>query len=119
MKKIILLMALLSTTILADWNDQNDILENRIENTLNYKFRVLNSGNKTLRVNEYDVDVFDNYVNVKAEVSYNPNNFDFVRAFAPIKKEISKNLGNNPQINVVVEYDKVIGEDEIIFNGDI
>lgn len=121
MKKLLILLTILSSTmVFADGHKSQDkILEDRIENNLNYNFKTLKDGSQTLKVNEYDVDIYDNYVNIEAEVNSNPNNFNFQQALAPIKEEVSKSLGNNPQINVVIEYDKVIGEDEVIFTGDL
>ncbi len=39
-----------------------DILEDRIENNLEYNFRSLDDGKKKLKVKEYDVDIFEDYV---------------------------------------------------------
>lgn len=121
MKKILILLTVLSNTAIFanDCHSHNNVLENRIENNLNYKFKLLKDESQTLKIKDYDVEVYGNYINIEAEATANPNNFNFLKAFAPIKEEIIKEAGANIKINVIVEYDKAIGHDEIIFNEDL
>lgn len=65
---------------------------------------------------KYDIDISENYVNLKAEINSEVKNFDFDKAFIPVREEIKKEMKLNPEINIVVELEKMIGEDEIIYN---
>lgn len=65
---------------------------------------------------KYDIDNSENYVNLKAEINSEVKNFDFDKAFIPVREEIKKEMKLNPEINIVVELEKMIGEDEIIYN---
>lgn len=115
MKKFIFLIMIgMYSLIFA--NDKYDILEDRIENTLEYNFKTLNDGKKKLKIKEYDIDISENYVNLKAEINSKVKNFDFDKAFIPVREEIKKEMNLNPEINIVVELEKMIGEDEIIYN---
>ena len=115
MKKFIFLIMIgMYSLIFA--NDKYDILEDRIENTLEYNFKTLNDGKKKLKIKEYDIDISENYVNLKAEINSKVKNFDFDKAFIPVREEIKKEMKLNPEINIVVELEKMIGEDEIIYN---
>ena len=115
MKKIIILLTI-SISSLIFTNDKYDILEDRIENNLEYNFKTLNDGKGKLKVKGYDVDIFENYINLKIEINSTSKNFNFDKAFIPVMKEIKKEIKSSPEINVVVELDKMIGEDEIIYN---
>lgn len=115
MKKLIILL-IISMHSLIFANDKYDILEDRIENNLEYNFKILNDGKKKLKVKEYDIDISENYVNLKVEVNSSTKNFNFDEAFSPIMEEIKKEMKSNPNINIVVEVEKMIGDDEIIYN---
>lgn len=65
---------------------------------------------------KYDIDISENYVNLKAEINSEVKNFDFDKAFIPVREEIKKEMKLNPEINIVVELEKMIGEDKIIYN---
>ncbi len=115
MKKLIILLIIgMHSLIFA--NDKYDILEDRIENNLEYNFKTLNDGKKKLKIKEYDIDIFENYVNLKAEVNSVSKNFNFDEAFIPVREEIKKEMKSNPEINIIVELEKMIGNDEIIYN---
>lgn len=115
MKKLVFLIIIgMYSLIFA--NDKYDILEDRIENTLEYNFKTLNDGKKKLKIKEYDIDISENYVNLKAEINSTVKNFDFDKAFIPVREEIKKEMKLNPEINIVVELEKMIGEDEIVYN---
>lgn len=100
-------------------SSRDKILENKIENTLNYKFKVLKDSKRTIRVNEYDVDVANNYLEVKVEVNSHSDDFNYEKALVPVRNEVLNMLPDsiNYDINVVVEYDKIMGEDEIVYMG--
>lgn len=69
------------------------------------------------KIKEYDVDVYDDSVNLKIEVTSNPKNFDFNQVLISVKNEILNSLKQDKiDLNVVVEQDKYMSEDEIIFN---
>lgn len=118
MKKLLILLTLCTSSLLFANTSNNEALEDRLENKLEYNFKTLQADNQSLKVDDYDVDVYDNYVNVKIEVKSNPQGFNFDKALLPIKNEIVDTLKTNPKINIVVEHDKRVGEDEIIFNKD-
>lgn len=65
---------------------------------------------------KYDIDISENYVNLKAEINSEVKNFDFDKAFIFVREEIKKEMKLNPEINIVVELEKMIGEDKIIYN---
>lgn len=65
---------------------------------------------------KYDIDISENYINLKAEINSEVKNFDFDKAFIPVREEIKKEMKLNPEINIVVELEKMIGEDKIIYN---
>lgn len=69
-------------------NDKYDILEDRIENTLEYNFKTLNAGKKKLKIKKYDIDISENYVNLKAKINSEVKSFDFDKAFIPVREEI-------------------------------
>ncbi len=71
-------------------NDKYDILEDRIENTLEYNFKTLNDGKKKLKIKKYDIDISENYVNLKAKINSEVKSFDFDKAFIPVREEIKK-----------------------------
>lgn len=107
MKKILLLLSLISTIALSDTN--NEVLEKRIENELSLKNKVSNC-----KV-EYDVDISGNKMNLEIELEGNIKklNYDEI-ALNAIK--IVKNMNNNiNDIYVVIKHDPLIGEDEVIF----
>jgi len=115
MKKIILIGSIIMSTLVFG-DKANDVLEDRIENILEYKHRIINDGKDKIKVKDYDVDIFKNYVNVEVEIGNVSKGFDFDKAFIVIKEEINKEMNVNTDINIVVELDKVIEEDEIIYN---
>lgn len=115
MKRFLILLVIgLHSLMFA--NDKYDILEDRIENNLEYNFKTLNDGKKKLKVKEYDIDISENYANLKVEINSTAKNFNFDEAFLPIMEEIKKEMKSNPEINIVVEVEKLIGDDEIIYN---
>jgi len=71
-------------------NDKYDILEDRIENTLEYNFKTLNDRKKKLKIKKYDIDISENYVNLKAKINSEVKSFDFDKAFIPVREEIKK-----------------------------
>lgn len=114
--KNLLFILIIGMYSLTFTSDKYDILEDRIENNLEYNFRSLDDGKKKLKVKEYDVDIFEDYVNLKAEINSTVKNFDFDKAFIPIREEIKNEMKSNPEINIIVELEKVLGEDKIIYN---
>jgi|GEM_PF-3193297 len=114
-KRILIVGAILSSAISFS-NRSSDIIEDRIENILEYKYRILDDGVNKLKVKSYDVDVYQNYVNVEVEIGNRGKNFDFDKAFVLILEEINKETNNATDINIVVELDKVMGDDEIVYN---
>lgn len=115
MKKIMLVIGIMICS-LCFANKNSDIIEDRIENILNYKYRVLDDGRNKLKVKDYDVDIYQNHVNVEVEIGNRGKNFDFDKAFVVIRDEINKEMNATVDINIVVELDKTIGDDEIIYN---
>ena len=115
MKKIIFLL-IISMYSLIFASDKYDILEDRIENNLKYSFKTLNDGKTKLKVKEYDIDISENYVNLKTEINSVSKNFNFDEAFIPVMEGIKKEMKSNPEINIIVELEKMIGADEIIYN---
>ena len=65
---------------------------------------------------KYDIDISENYVNLKTEINSVSKNFNFDEAFIPVMEEIKKEIKSNPEINIIVELEKMIGADEIIYN---
>ena len=115
MKKIILIGSIIMSTLVFG-DKASDVLEDRIENILEYKYRVISDGKDKIKVKDYDVDIFQDYINVEVEIGNVSKGFNFDKAFVAIKDEINKEMGKTMNINVIVELDKVIGEDEIIYN---
>lgn len=89
MKKFIFLI-MIGMYSLIFTNDKYDILEDRIENTLEYNFKTLNDGKKKLKIKKYDIDISENYVNLKAKINSEVKSFDFDKAFIPVREEIKK-----------------------------
>lgn len=111
MKKILILMALVSSFLFAKGVD--DILEDRIENELKVKNIAQVSNYKV----DYDVDVYGNQMNLEIE-------FDGVKepklnygSVALEAVEISRKIAPNiDSIYVVIKFDPVIGEDKVLFS---
>ena len=114
--KNLLFILIIGMHSLTFTNDKYDILEDRIENNLKYSFKTLNDGKTKLKVKEYDIDISENYVNLKTEINSVSKNFNFDEAFIPVMEEIKKEMKSNPEINIIVELEKMIGADEIIYN---
>ncbi|MGF6907293.1 hypothetical protein [Fusobacterium sp. PH5-44] len=115
MRKIVLIIGMMLYTLsFAEKN--GDVIEDRIENILKHRHRLLNDGMSKLKVKDYDIDIYQNYVNVEVEIGNRSKNFNFDRAFSVIKDEINKEMNSKTNINIIVELDKVIGDDEIIYN---
>lgn len=114
--KNLLFILIIGMHSLTFTSDKYDILEDIIENNLEYNFKTLDDGKKKLKVKEYDIDIFEDYVNLKAEINSTVKNFDFDKAFIPIREEIKNEMKSNPEINIIVELEKVLGEDKIIYN---
>ncbi|WP_304157557.1 hypothetical protein [Fusobacterium ulcerans] len=89
MKKFIFLI-MIGMYSLIFTNDKYDILEDRIENTLEYNFKTLNDRKKKLKIKKYDIDISENYVNLKAKINSEVKSFDFDKAFIPVREEIKK-----------------------------
>ena len=106
--KNLLFILIIGMHSLTFTSDKYDILEDRIENNLEYNFKTLDDGKKKLKV--------EDYVNLKAEINSTVKNFDFDKAFIPIREEIKNEMKSNPEINIIVELEKVLGEDKIIYN---
>ncbi|MGL5413947.1 hypothetical protein [Cetobacterium sp.] len=111
MKKILVLMTLLSSILLA--NGTNEVLEERIENELKMKNIAQISNYKV----DYDVDVYENQMNLEIEfdgvkeprLDYNTISLEAVN----ISRKIETNLDT---IYVVIKFDPMIGEDKVLFS---
>lgn len=111
MKKVLILMVLISSFLLA--KESNDILEDRIENELKVKNIAQLSNYKV----DYDVDIYGNQMNLEIEfdgmkepkLDYNSIGTKLV--------DISRDLA--PEIDdvyIVIKFDPMVGEDKVLFS---
>lgn len=115
MKKIVLALMLVGSSLnFADTG--NDILEDRIENKLDYQYKTLSDGKNVLKVKDYDVDISEKYINLKIETRYNAKDFDYDKAITPLKELVLSEAQSQKDINIVVEIDKLIGDEKVIYN---
>lgn len=111
MKKILVLMTLVSSVLLA--KGMGDILEVRIENELKTKNIIQTSTHKV----DYDIDVYENQMNLEIEfdgvkepkLDYSNIALEAVTA----SRKVAPDLEN---IHVVIKFDPMIGKDKILFS---
>lgn len=111
MKKILLLMTLVSSFLFAKGAD--DILEDRIENELKMKNLIHISNYKV----DYDVDVYGNQMNLEIEFDgIKEPKLDFEN-IALKTVNASRNVASDlDNIYVVIKFDPIMGEDKILFS---
>ncbi|MGX6592393.1 hypothetical protein [Cetobacterium ceti] len=109
MKKYLILAVMVLGSISAFADGPNDVMENRVENTL--KVQV-----KTFKDVDYDVDIANNMANVDIEVpsSQVKEGYDF----NPLAKEVAQIVKTETGISdttVSVEIDHPISDDQLVF----
>lgn len=110
MKKI-LMLALALTTIsmaFADKYNPYEVLEERIEKRLEFKYN--GSGI------EYDIDIYEGSANVKIEGRGSALKKAGLKKLADEVVQLLRTEANVQDVYVVIEEDRVIGEDVILFS---
>lgn len=111
MKKVLILMTLISSFLLA--KEPNDILEDRIENELKVKNIAQLSNYKV----DYDVDIYGNQMNLEIEFDgMKEPKLDYSSIGTKLV-DISRDLA--PEIDdiyIVIKFDPMVGEDKILFS---
>ncbi len=111
MKKILVLMTLVSSFLLA--KGTNEVLEERVENELKVKSIVQVQNYEV----DYDVDIYDNQMNLEIELdgikepklNYNNIALEAINTLKNIAPELDS-------IYVVIKFDPMIGEDKVLFS---
>ncbi|MGF6907495.1 hypothetical protein [Fusobacterium sp. PH5-44] len=115
MKKIVSVLIL----FVSFWNFANtekNVLEDRIRNTLKDQYKVLNDREKELKIKDYDVDIFEEHVNMKIEIGRNIKSFDYDNAIVPLKEFVLNETQNQKNINIIVRVNRLIGKDRIVYD---
>lgn len=111
MKKMLTIMTLLSSLLLA--NGSNEILEERIENEL----RIRNISIISTYNIDYDVDIYGNQMNLEIEfngVKEPKLNYDEIASkIIDISRSIAPDIED---IYTVIKFDPMVGEDKILFS---
>ena len=111
MKKILILAALISSILLAE--GPNEFLEDRIENEL----RVNNTFQLSTYNTDYNVDIYNNHMNIEIEfegISDPKLNYaEIAPALVKKSRELTPNIDD---VYIVFKQDSIMNEDIILFS---